>query len=49
MTICPNIKGKPFKYKVGLAIKAVQKTIGIESTEVIYHKFLVEVGISTLT
>lgn len=44
MTICPNIKGKPFQYKVDLAIKAVQKTIGLESIDIIYHKFLVEVG-----
>jgi hypothetical protein len=44
MTICPNIKGKPFQYKVDLAIKAVQKTIGLESTEIIYHKYLVVVG-----
>lgn len=29
MAICPNIKGKPFAYKVDLAIKAVQKTIGL--------------------
>lgn len=41
MTICPNIKGKSFDYKVELAIKAVEKTIGLESTEIIYHKFLV--------
>jgi hypothetical protein len=44
MTICPNIKGKSFEYKVNLAIKAVQKTIGIESTQMIYHKFVVEFG-----
>lgn len=44
MTICPNTRGKPFKYKVDLAIKAVQKTIGLESTDIIYHKLLVEVG-----
>lgn len=29
MSICPNIKGKDFNYKVGLAIKAVQKTVGL--------------------
>lgn len=29
MTICPNIPGKPFKYKVDLTIKAVQKTVGL--------------------
>ena len=41
MRICPNFPEKDFKYKVGLAIKAVQKTIGLESNEVINHKFLV--------
>ena len=44
MTVCPNIKGRPFSYKVDLAIKAVQKTIGLESTEIINHKLLVEKG-----
>ena len=44
MTIVPNIRGKPFSYKVDLAIKAVQKTIGLESTKIEYHKFLVEIG-----
>ena len=29
MTVIPNIRGKPFSYKVDLAIKAVQKTIGL--------------------
>jgi hypothetical protein len=41
MTIVPNIGGKTFSYKVGLAIKAVQKTIGLEPTNIEYHKFLV--------
>jgi hypothetical protein len=45
MTICPNIPGKKFQYKVDLTIKAVQKTIGLESTDMIYHKLLVSVGI----
>ena len=29
MTVVPNIRGKPFSDKVDLAIKAVQKTIGL--------------------
>jgi hypothetical protein len=49
MTICPNIPGKNFEYKVGLTIKAVQKTIGLESTEMVYHKLLVTICINSLT
>lgn len=44
MTICPNVKGKPFNYKVELTIKAVQKAIGLESSLNIYHKFLIDSG-----
>mgnify|MGYP000930211056 FL=1 len=44
MVICPNVEGKPFSYKVDMTIKAVQKTIGLESTQVYYHKFIVEIG-----
>jgi len=44
MTICPNVPGKPFQYKMDLAKKAVQKSIGLESTDIIYHKFLISKG-----
>jgi nicotinamide riboside kinase len=42
MVICPNLPGKSFDDKINKAIRAVQKTIGLESSDIIYHKFLIK-------
>lgn len=40
--MCPNVKGENFDQKIGRALKAVHKTVGLELSSNHTEKFLIE-------
>lgn len=48
MTICPNIEGESFDQKIARAVKAVEKTVGLEMKNNRYEKYLIEARIQFL-
>eukprot|EP00178_Gracilaria_changii_P019401 TRINITY_DN56256_c0_g1_i1.p1 TRINITY_DN56256_c0_g1~~TRINITY_DN56256_c0_g1_i1.p1 ORF type:complete len:112 (+),score=5.97 TRINITY_DN56256_c0_g1_i1:568-903(+) len=42
ITICPNVPGESFEDKINRAVRAVEKTVGLEMKNNHYEKFLIE-------
>jgi predicted ATPase len=42
ITICPNIAGETFEQKIDRALRAVEKTVGLEMQNNRYEKYLIE-------